>query len=196
MQGKPPPSQAAKGPPSSPSGMAPQMPQGPPSSSGGLMGKAPPAGADLKPRGRGGAGVQLSDVGWGKIFKLGWKLLSYFKLLAVGYCLMMLVQNCVNLGTSQLLGEVTKALTSTAREAAPPADTTAAPNAPATSAATAHAPAPAPPKSRLLFMSVLWAIFALAALGIGLPMRAVSTKLDLALSNKLRSQLFARMLRQ
>ena len=84
--------------------------QAPPSASGGLMGKAPPAGADLKPRGRGGAGVQLSDVGWGKIFKLGWKLLSYFKFLAIGYCLMMLVQNCVNLGTSQLLGEVTKAL--------------------------------------------------------------------------------------
>src|SRR5436190_12504439 len=116
MQGKPPPSQAAKGPPSSPSGMAPQMPpgQGPPSPAGGLMGKAPPAGADLKPRGRGGAGVQLSDVGWGKIFKLGWKLLGFFKFLALAYCLMMLVQNCVNLGMSQLIGEVTKALNSTA----------------------------------------------------------------------------------
>src|SRR5436190_14660420 len=127
MQGKPPPSQAAKGPPSSPSGMAPQMPpgQGPPSPAGGLMGKAPPAGADLKPRGRGGAGAQLSDVGWGKIFKLGWKLLSYFKFLAIGYCLMMLVQNCVNLGGSQLLGEVTKALNTTVRAPASAADTTA-----------------------------------------------------------------------
>jgi ATP-binding cassette, subfamily B, bacterial len=175
--------------------MTPPNAQGPQGAgpSGGLMGKAPPAGADLKKRGRGGAGVQLSDVGWGKIFKLGWKLLSFFKVLAIGYCLMMLVQNCVNLGTSQLLGEVTKALTSTARGPAP-AETAAAPNAPATSAAPANAPAP--PKSRLLFMSVLWAIFALAALGIGLPMRAISTKLDMALSNKLRSQLFARMLRQ
>ena len=160
------------------------------------MGIAPPAGADSKRRGRGGEGARLSDVRWAMIFKVGWKLLSYFKLLAVGYCLMMLVQNCVNLGTSQLLGEVTKALTSTARGPAPAAATTAAPNAPATSAATANAPAPAPPKNRLLFMSVLWAIFALAALGIGLPMRAISTKLDMALSNKLRSQLFARMLRQ
>ncbi|MFL6519924.1 MAG: ABC transporter ATP-binding protein [Chthoniobacterales bacterium] len=165
--------------------------------SGDLMGKAPPAGADGKRKGRGGSGSQLRDVRWGMIFKLGWKLLSYFKVLAVGYCLMMLVQNCVNLGTSQLLGEVTKALTSTARGPAP-ADTTAAPNAPATTAANANTPAapPAAPKSRLLFMSVLWAIFALVALGVGLPMRAVSTKLDMALSNKLRSQLFARMLRQ
>ena len=162
--------------------------------SGGLVGKAPPAGADGKRRGRGGAGSQLRDVRWAMIFKLGWKLLSYFKLLAVGYCLMMLVQNCVNLGTSQLLGEVTKALTSTARGPAPSAERAAAPNTPAISPATA--PAPAPPKSRLLFMSVLWAIFALVALGVGLPMRAISTKLDMALSNKLRSQLFARMLRQ
>src|SRR5436190_10085549 len=199
MQGKPPPNQAAKGPPSSPSGMAPQSPPGqaPPSPPGGLLGKAPPAGADLKRRGRGGAGVQLSDVGWGKIFKLGWKLLSYFKVLAVGYCLMMLVQNCVNLGSSQLLGAVTKALNSTVRGPAPAADTAAASNATAVTPANANAPAPASaPKSRLIFFATLWAIFALAALGIGLPMRAISTKLDMALSNKLRSQLFARMLRQ
>src|SRR3954466_918616 len=117
MQGKPPPSQAASGPQSSPSGTTPPTAQGPQATgpSGGLMGMAPPAGADGKRRGRGGEGARLSDVRWGMIFKLGWKLLSYFKFLAVGYCLMMLVQNCVNLGTSQLLGEVTKALTSTAR---------------------------------------------------------------------------------
>ena len=84
------------------------------------MGVRPPEGADAKPRGRGGAGAKLSDVGWGKIFKLGWKLLSFFKFLALAYCLMMLVQNCVNLGVSQLFGEVTKALNSSAR-ATPPA---------------------------------------------------------------------------
>src|SRR5438045_9021961 len=112
MQGKPPPSQAAKGPPSSPSGMAPQMPpgQGPPSPSGGLMGEAPPAGADSKRRGRGGEGARLSDVGWGRILKLGWKLLSYFKFLAIVYCLMMIVLDCVNLGGSQLVGAVPAAL--------------------------------------------------------------------------------------
>src|SRR2546423_8197296 len=163
MQGKPPPNQAAKGPPSSPPGMAPQSPPGqaPPSPPGGLLGKAPPAGADAKRRGRGGAGVQLSDVGWGKIFKLGWKLLSYFKLLAIGYCVMMLVQNCVNLGGSQLLGEVTKALNSTVRGPAPAADTTAPANATAAAPANANAPANAPgpaPKSRLIFFAVLWAI--------------------------------------
>jgi ATP-binding cassette, subfamily B, bacterial len=202
MQGKPPPSQAATGPPSSPSGTKPQPSQGvlPPTvEAGGLMGKAPPAGADGKRKGRGGAGSQLRDVRWAMIFKLGWKLLSYFKLLAVGYCLMMLVQNCVNLGSSQLLGEVTKALNSTVRGPAPAAAEIApAPNTPATSPANANAPATpkAPPRSRLILFSILWAIFALAALGIGLPMRAISTKLDMALSNKLRSQLFARMLRQ
>src|SRR5881394_3133793 len=131
MQGKPPPGQGPKPSQSPPSGGGPQGGQGPqagplpPVPPGALQGLAPPAGADAKRRGRGGAGVQLSDVGWGKIFKLGWKLLSYFKVLAIGYCLMMLVQNCVNLGGSQLLGEVTKALNSTVRASAPAADTAA-----------------------------------------------------------------------
>jgi ATP-binding cassette, subfamily B, bacterial len=191
--------------------MGPQSAQGPQAGPpplvppGALQGMAPPAGADLKRKGRGGAGVQLSDVGWGKIFKLGWKLLSFFKFLALAYCLMMLVQNCVNLGMSQLIGEVTKALNSSAN--AGPEESAAPANAPATApanstAVSAKAPsdvaaAPAAtPKSRLLLVSILWAVFALAALAMGLPMRAVSTKLDLALSNKLRSQLFARLLRQ
>jgi ATP-binding cassette subfamily B protein len=184
-----------------------QGPQGeaPPVAAGALQGLAPPAGADGKRKGRGGAGVQLSDVGWGKIFTLGWRLLSFFKFLAIAYCLMMLVQNVVNLGMSQLIGEVTKALNAVAN-----------PIKPGDSAGPANAPTPAPivsksvktekppekplspekAKSHLLRASVFWAICALATLGMGLPMRTISTKLDLALSNKLRSQLFARLLRQ
>ena len=174
---------------------------GPSISPGGLQGLPPPAGFEGKRKGRGGAGAKLSDVGWGKIFKLGWKLLGFFKFLAIAYCFMMLVQNCVNLGMSQLIGEVTKALNSSAsaglEDRVAPATAPANSNA-VTPTAAANAPA-APevaPKSRLLTVSVLWAVFALAALGMGLPMRAISTKLDLALSNKLRSQLFARLLRQ
>lgn len=212
MQGKPPPGQGPKASQSSPGGGGPQSAQGPqagppppPVPPGALQGLAPPAGANLKPRGRGGAGVQLSDVGWGKIFKLGWKLLGFFKFLAVSYCLMMLVQNVVNLGMSQLIGEVTKALHAVASTPAPE-DSAAPANAPTTKPAAPKAVAPngpsdtaTPPedaKSRLLWVSLGWAVFALVALGLGLPMRTISTKLDLALSNKLRSQLFARMLRQ
>ena len=100
---------------------------------------APPAGADLKRKGRGGAGVQLSDVGWGKIFKLGWKLLSFFKILAVAYCVMMLVQNVVNLGMSQLIGEVTKSLNAVASQTKPgdsAGPVTASPPAPTASPGT------------------------------------------------------------
>src|SRR5437763_3455516 len=202
MQGKPPPNQAAQGPQSSPSGIMPPSAQGPqaPGLSGGLMGIAPPEGADGKRKGRGGAGSQLSDVRWGMIFKLGWKLLGFFKLLTIGYCVMMLVQNCVTLGTSQLMGEVTNAI----RSAGAPRNTAPAANAPATAptnpavAPSASANTPARPetsqKSPLLLV-VLWSALALAMLAVRLPMRAVATKLDLALSNKLRSQLFARLLR-
>src|SRR5256714_14079871 len=147
MRGKPPPGQGPKASQPPPGGGGPQMAQGPqggpppPVAPGALRGMAPPAGADLKRKGRGGAGVQLSDVGWGKIFKLGWKLLSFFKFLAIAYCLMMLVQNCVNLGGSQLLGEVTKALNSTVRGPAPAADTTTAANTTTVAPAKSNTPA-------------------------------------------------------
>ncbi len=165
------------------------------------MGIAPPAGADGKGKGRGGSGSQLSDVRWGMIFKLGWKLLGFFKVLTIAYCVMMLVQNCVTLGTSQLLGQVTNAI----NHARAPGNTTAGPNAPATApanpTATPSAPsnASAPPETSSkspLFLVVLWSLLALATLAVRLPMRAIGTKLDLAMSNKLRSQLFARLLRQ
>ena len=74
------------------------------------------------------------DVRWGMIFKLGWKLLGFFKLLTIGYCVMMLLQNCVTLGTSQLMGEVTNAI----RSAGAPKNTAPAANAPAT--ATSYTP--------------------------------------------------------
>ncbi len=56
-----------------------------------------------------------------------------------------------------------------------------------------------PPKTdhtRLIWICVLWAIFALGALSLGIPFRAISTKLDLTISNRLRSRLFERLLRQ
>jgi ATP-binding cassette subfamily B protein len=197
MQGKPPPNQAAKGPQTTPAGMAPPTAQGPQGTgpAAGLMGKAPPAGADAKGKGRGGAGSQLSDVRWGMIFKLGWKLLGFFKVLTVGYCLMMLVQNCVTLGTSQLMGEVTNAIRSAGGPRNPDPAAADAPTTPVIAATTAPT-APAPAKKSPLTLVVLWSALALAMLAVRLPMRAVATKLDLALSNKLRSQLFARLLRQ
>jgi ATP-binding cassette subfamily B protein len=167
------------------------VPQVPP---GALQGMAPPAGANGKRPGRGGSGSQLSDVRWGMIFKLGWKLLGFFKVLTIGYCLMMLVQNCVTLGTSQLMGEVTNAI----RGAGGPRNPGPAANAPATPATAPAAPqiAPPAPKKSPLVLVVLWSALALLMLAVRLPMRAVATKLDLALSNKLRSQLFGRLLRQ
>src|SRR3954470_5559841 len=184
MQGKPPPNQAAKGTQPSPAGMAPPTSQGPLAAgpSGGLQGLRPPEGATTKGRGRGGSGSELSDVRWGMIFKLGWKLLGFFKVLTVGYCIMMLVQNCVTLGTSQLMGEVTNAIRSAGapRNPEPAANTTA--TAPTISATAPGAPATPPaPKKSPLFLVVLWSALALAMLAVRLPMRAVATKLDLAL---------------
>src|SRR3954469_25006347 len=118
MQGKPPPSQAASGPQSSPGTTPPPpqslLPSDASAESAGLRGMAPPAGADKKPRGRGGAGAQLSDVRWGMIFKMGWRLMGFFKVLVVGYAIVTLSQNVVTLYSSQLVGEVTNAIRGTA----------------------------------------------------------------------------------
>src|SRR5205085_12212152 len=115
--------------------------------------------------------------------------------LTIGYCLMMLVQNCVTLGTSQLMGEVTNAIRSAGGPRNPGPAAATAPATPAAAPAAPQTAPPAPKKSPLVLV-VLWSALALLMLAVRLPMRAVATKLDLALSNKLRSQLFSRLLRQ
>lgn len=155
---------------------------------------APPAGDDGKRRGRGGTGSQLSDVRWGMIFKMGWQLMGFFKVLVIGYALMMLIQNCVTMGTSQVMGEVTNAMSAFGHSNQPAPESSAAAPAPAP-APGATAPT-APPARSPLALVVLWSAAALVAMVVRLPMKAVATKLDMALSNRLRSQLFSRLLRQ
>jgi ABC-type multidrug transport system fused ATPase/permease subunit len=141
--------------------------------------------------------VKLSDVRWGAIFRMGWKMVSFCKYLALTYCLLTLVQNGMNLGMSQLVGTITQELTRSAEAVPPPDSASAASNANAAPASAAERTAP--PKSdhaRLIGICILWAIFALGALSLGIPFRAISTKLDLTISNRLRSQLFERLLRQ
>lgn len=215
MQGKPPPNQAATGPQSSSPGTTPPppaavLPPGVGDEPVGLRGIAPPAGADAKPRGRGGSGAQLSDVRWGMIFKMGWRLMGFFKVLVISYAVVTLTQNVVTLYSSQLVGQVTNAIKGTPN----------GPNATSQAADASHGPASAPPTAPAtspaanaqnppsqasatekdqkspISLVILWSVVALVALIIRLPLRALATKLDLAMSNKLRSQLFGRLLRQ
>jgi ABC-type multidrug transport system fused ATPase/permease subunit len=138
--------------------------------------------------------VKLGDVRWTLIFRMGWKMLAFCKHLVLLYCLMTLLNNGMNLGVSQLMGKITQELTRPA-EVVTPADSVSA-------AASSNAvPAPpavpaAPDHTRLIWICILWAICALGALGLGIPFRAISTKLDLTISNRLRSRLFERLLRQ
>lgn len=156
---------------------------------GGKMGSAPPAGVDLKRKGRGGEGSKLSDVRWGVILTRGWKLLGFFKPLVLAYCVFMLTQTVVTNQTNKVFGDLTNTLNSLRQPQEP--QTKPAPQAPAGKTA-----AEKPAENRLVRVSVLWAILALASLFVHLPLRWVGTKLDLSLSNKLRSQLFGRLLRQ
>jgi ABC-type multidrug transport system fused ATPase/permease subunit len=144
--------------------------------------------------------TKLGDVRWGAIFGMGWKLASVAKYLVILYCLMTFVQSGANLATSQLLGTITQELTGGSRSTKAAEKTNAA-EAPATNPDVKAAPSPAPVRqplshNRLIFFSVLWAICALVVLGLGIPSRAISTKLDLTLSNNLRARLFERLLRQ
>jgi ABC-type multidrug transport system fused ATPase/permease subunit len=152
------------------------------------------------------------------IFKLGWGLMSFFKVLVVGYALITLSQNVVTLATSQLVGQVTNAITkksgnhaqneSTATTQPPlsaPATTPASPGAAPEQNPPSKTPAPETngtifglfswPKDPIPLV-IWWSVIALIALIVRLPLRALATKLDFAMSNKLRSQLFGRLLRQ
>ena len=139
------------------------------------MGTAPAAGDQARPRGRGGTGSQLSDVRWGMIFKMGWHLMGFFKVLVIGYALMMLIQNCVTMGTSQVMGEVTNAMSrfgQTNKSAGPTAESNTPPaNAPA----TAPSESANPPQRSPLALVVLWSAAALVAMLVRLPMKAVAT---------------------
>jgi len=138
--------------------------------------------------------VKLNEVGWGVIFRMGWKMVSYCKYLALIYCLMTLLQNGMNQGVSQLMGKITQELTRSTPPAAP-ADSVSVPASPGATPA-ALAKSPEPDRTRLIWMCALWAFCALGVLGLGIPFRAISTKLDLTISNRLRSRLFERLLRQ
>jgi ABC-type multidrug transport system fused ATPase/permease subunit len=144
--------------------------------------------------------VKLSDVRWTVIFRMGWKMLAFCKHLVLLYCLMTLLNNGLNLGVAQLMGKITQELTHSAKGAKPVVDSVnSPPTAPApslTTASSAVPPAPVPDRSSLIWTCILWAICAFGALGLGIPYRAISTKLDLTLSNRLRSRLFERLLRQ
>ena len=135
--------------------------------------------------------VKLSDVRWGVIFRMGWKMVAFCKHLALIYCLMMLLQNGMNLGMSQLVGNITQELTRPA-EAVMPAGSSLA----VTSPDVALSSSPATDHTRLIWICILWAVCALGTLSLGIPFRVISTKLDLTISNRLRSQLFERLLRQ
>jgi ABC-type multidrug transport system fused ATPase/permease subunit len=138
--------------------------------------------------------VKLSDVRWGAIFRMGWKMVAYCKHLALIYCLMTLLQNGMNLGMSQLVGNITRELTRPA-EVVMPADSASAAASPNVEPVAPAVP-PAMDHTRLIWICVLWGICALGSLGLGIPFRAISTKLDLTISNRLRSRLFERLLRQ
>lgn len=120
--------------------------------------------------------VKLSDVRWGAIFRMGWKMVGFCKYLALTYCLMTLLQNGMNLGMSQLVGNITQELTRPAEVAMPGGEP------------VNH--------TRLIWTCTLWAICALGSLSLGIPFRAIATRLDLTISNRLRSRLFERLLRQ
>src|SRR5437763_2892986 len=205
MMGNPPLGQTAKPPQSSPPSHSPQTAGGPqPAGSkmapGGMSGGPPP--------GPGGDEVKLGDVKWGKIFKMGWKIVGYSKYLALLYCVMTLLQNGLNLSTAQLMGEVTKTLSRRNNPMVAPApDSASTPSVASKTTPVVAAPAPEqeaqssilPPsgsKKRVVVICVLWALCALGVLGFGIPFRAISTKLDLTISNRLRSRLFERLLRQ
>src|SRR6202165_3860114 len=149
MTGRPPPGQTAGRPPSGPAGQGPQ-----PSGSG-----KGPGGVQGMPLGAQDEEVKLSDVRWGVIFRMGWKMVAFCKHLALIYCLMTLLQNGMNLGMSQLVGEITQELTRPA-EGVMPTDSAAV--AASTNASLAS-PA-VPPESdhtRLIWICILWAICAL-----------------------------------
>src|SRR5437762_2431038 len=159
MMGKPPPGQTAGRAPSPAQGKG-TSPSGSAQGVGGVQGM-PPGAQDEE--------VKLSDVRWGLIFRMGWKMVAFCKHLALIYCLMMLLQNGMNLGMSQLVGNITQELTRPAEVIMPAGSSPVAPSL------SAEPASPVPPSdhTRLIWICILWAICALGTLSLGIPFRAI-----------------------
>jgi ATP-binding cassette, subfamily B, bacterial len=142
-----------------------------------------------------------SHLRWKTLFSFGWRLISICRGLVLLYAILTLTHEAIDRGVVQLFGYLTNQVSISS-----PIDisTSSAGDVGPTAAQQESAPArterPSPEiKStarRIVGTYLGWVVLAVCAVGFSIPLKWLTTKIDVTLSNRLRTNLFDRVLRQ
>jgi len=142
-----------------------------------------------------------SDLKWKTLFSFGWKLIGVCRGLVLLYVILSLTEQAIDRGVVQLFGYLTNqvSISSPINVRTPPAEPgglTAANQEPAASPAERPSLEIKSPSRRLVGTYLGWVILAICGVGFSIPLKWLTTKMDALLSNRLRTSLFDRVLRQ
>jgi ATP-binding cassette subfamily B protein len=142
------------------------------------------------------APAKLSSIHWGKIFSYGWMLLRACRTVVFLYIVVYLVNGMLPRYTAKLFGTLTSQLGSIAADRRPaPAGEGA--NALPADANAVGGPPPATEKTRAVVWTYgAWLILSVGLVGITILFRIINSRLDGMMANRLRTQLFERMIGQ
>ena len=143
----------------------------------------------------------LSHLKWKTLFSFGWKLIGICRGLVLLYAILTLTHEAIDRSVVQLFGYLTNqvSISSPIDVTTPPAGDVG-PTATQQGSAPARAERPSPEiKStgrRVVGTYLGWVVLAVCGVGFSIPLKWLTTKMDVLLSNRLRTNLFDRVLKQ
>jgi ATP-binding cassette subfamily B protein len=143
----------------------------------------------------------LSHLKWKTLFSFGWKLIGICRGLVLLYAILTLTHEAIDRGVVQLFGYLTNqiSISSPIDVPTPPAGDVG-PTATQQGSVPARAERPSPeiksPGRRVVGTYVGWVVLAVCGVGFSIPLKWLTTKMDVLLSNRLRTNLFDRVLKQ
>ena len=161
----------------------------------------PPTGRQPVSKAGSAGSAGASDLKWKTLFSFGFKFLGACRGLILIYFIFCLTDDAIDRGVAQLFGYLTNQIniSSSSASAAPATGDNSATSVEQTSPGlTAKKPAPPEKASprRLVGSYIGWAVLAIGVVAFAIPRKWLVTRMDALLSNRLRTKLFDRVLRQ
>src|SRR5438094_6178797 len=143
----------------------------------------------------------LSDLKWKTLFSFGWKLIGICRGLLLLCAILSLTQDAIGLGVVQLFGYLTNqvSISSPIYVRTPEAssgDLTATEQKSVAPPAARLSPENNSSSRGLIGAYLGWVALAICGVGFSIPLKWLTTKIDALLSNRLRTNLFDRVLKQ
>jgi ATP-binding cassette, subfamily B, bacterial len=142
-----------------------------------------------------------SDLKWKTVFSFGWKLLAVCRGLIFAYLVFFITDEALDRGVAQLFGYLTNQVSSGAVVASAPSTgaggaVTRFPRDSVTQRAKLSDREGGTSSRRLVASYIGWVILVISVVVFSIPRKWLTTKMDALISNRLRTNLFDRILRQ